>query len=492
MELVKKIINKYYNGSNEELNKIMQIIQHYKQSDMFKSQEKSRDYYMGKHDILYRKQYGLNADGEKQLLVHKPNSRIVDNLYQTILDQKVNYLFSKEPSIVTENEKYLELVTEIFDNKFFKQWYYVGADVYKYGTAFMYVYVDKEGNLKFKKLNSLECIPIWKDNDHDELDKLIRVYKRESYLDNVEDTYIVEVYDINGITTYNLKNNKLELLSSDIQDYLTINGQGYKWGKIPIITFRANELETPLLNRVKTLQDAINEIYSDFKNATEESTYNTVLVIKGYNDVNNSFRYNLNKLGYIPVGTDGAVETLDLQVNHNNYEIIIHLLKKAMYENAKGFDSKNDRVGANPNQMNIQSMYSDIDLDSNATEREFKDSFINLIYFVDKYLSVKGKGNYEKEKISFLFNKDIMINESQAIDDCLKSANIISRKTLLENHPFVSDVDVELKRIKEDMSNMEYNPFENGNSAYVSYDYDTTRPKSNDKSTKKEKEDEKE
>ena len=41
-----------------------------------------------------------------------------------------------------------------------------------------------------------------------------------------------------------------------------------------------------------------------------------------------------------------------------------------------GYDAKDDRIiVGNPNQMNIQSMYSDIDLDANGIETEFQAAF---------------------------------------------------------------------------------------------------------------------
>ena len=43
--------------------------------------------------------------------------------------------------------------------------------------------------------------------------------------------------------------------------------------------------------------------------------------------------------------------------------ILLSLLKDAIIENARGYDAKDDRMSGDPNQMNIQSMYSDIDLD---------------------------------------------------------------------------------------------------------------------------------
>ena len=51
-----------------------------------------------------------------------------------------------------------------------------------------------------------------------------------------------------------------------------------------------------------------------------------------------------------------------------NYNAILQILKKALIENAMGYDAKDDRLGGNANELNIQSMYSDIDLDANGTE----------------------------------------------------------------------------------------------------------------------------
>ena len=46
-----------------------------------------------------------------------------------------------------------------------------------------------------------------------------------------------------------------------------------------------------------------------------------------------------------------------------------------------GYDAKDDRLSGNPNQMNIQSMYSDIDLDANDMETEFQAAFEEILWF---------------------------------------------------------------------------------------------------------------
>lgn len=40
-----------------------------------------------------------------------------------------------------------------------------------------------------------------------------------------------------------------------------------------------------------------------------------------------------------------------------------------------------------------------------------------------------------------VFNRDISINETEAIDQCGKSKGVISDETIVANHPWVSDVE---------------------------------------------------
>ncbi|WP_242821678.1 phage portal protein [Peptostreptococcus anaerobius] len=125
-------------------------------------------------------------------------------------------------------------------------------------------------------------------------------------------------------------------------------------------------------------------------------------------------------------------------------------------ENAKSFDAKDERLGANPNQMNIQSMYSDIDLDSNDIETEFKASFEQLTEFIKMYLEATTDYNSsDKDKIDIIFNKDVLINESQVIEDINNSMALLSMETLIENHPYIDDPAKELERIKSERAEQE-------------------------------------
>ena len=204
----------------------------------------------------------------------------------------------------------------------------------------------------------------------------------------------------------------------------------------------------------------------------EEDTRNTILVLVNYDGENlGEFRKNLATYGAVKVrtvdGAGGDVRTLQVEVNSDNYKAIIELFKKAIIENAMGYDAKDDRMSGNPNQMNIQSMYSDIDLDANGMETEYQASFEELLWFINCHLFNVGMGDYEQEDVEIIFNRDMMLNEGEVIDNISKSVGIISDETLVAQHPWVDDVQAELDRLEEQKKkNMEeyglgFNPGQN-------------------------------
>ena len=145
-----------------------------------------------------------------------------------------------------------------------------------------------------------------------------------------------------------------------------------------------------------------------------------------------------------------SVETLTVEINSENFNSILKLFKDKLIENARGYNAKDDRMGNNPNQMNIQSMYSDIDLDANGMETEFQAAFDDLIWFVNQDFATTGRGDYDGEEVTIVFNRDMLINESEAIDNCSKSVGILSNETIVAQHPWTTDVDLELERLQKE------------------------------------------
>lgn len=415
---------------------------------------KGEEYHNGTHDILKRKRQVIGEGGALETVDNLPNNRIVDNQYGKMVDQKKNYMLGQPFIVRSENKTYSKLLKQIFDRKFHRLLKNVGEDALNMGLGWVFIYYNEQGELSFKRIKAYEMIPVWKDSEHTELDYAIRVYETAIYKNDHEETIEkVEVYKPDGIYRFILDGNKLTADTEPYSSYLTIDEvRDFNWSKIPLIPFRYNSKEIPLIRKVKSLQDGLNLILSNFQNNMEEDARNTILVLINYDNTElGKFRQNLAQYGVVKVtsldGVAGGVETLQIEVNAENYKLILELFKKAIMENAKGYDAKDDRMRGSPNQMNILSMYSDIDLDANEMETEFQASFIDLMWFVDAHLANAGAGNYDSEEVTVIFNRDIMISEGEVIDNIQKSMGILSEETLIDQHPWVDDPVAELARI---------------------------------------------
>ena len=54
------------------------------------------------------------------------------------------------------------------------------------------------------------------------------------------------------------------------------------------------------------------------------------------------------------------------------------------------------------------------------------------------------------EDVNVIFNRDILINESESIDNCLKSVGVLSDETIVSQHPWTVDAKKELARLKSE------------------------------------------
>ncbi|WP_418302332.1 phage portal protein [Lysinibacillus fusiformis] len=432
-------------------------------------------YYIGEQEILKRKREMIGEDGKLVEVEHLPNNQIVDNQYAKLVDQKVNYLLAKPLTFETQNDVYLEQLNLIFNAKFHRTFRNLGEDSLNGGIAWLYIYYEERGQLAFKRFPPYEILPFWKDADHSELEFAVRFYPVSAYEGDKEVIiHKVEKYTAEGIENFVWQNNSLiPDVEKEKTSYITTTDENdetlsLNWERIPLIAFKYNNKEIPLIKRVKSLQDGINIMLSDFENNMQEDARNTILVLENYDGQNlREFRRNLAELGVIKVrgfeGARGDVRALTITVNADNYKALLSLFKKAMIENGRGYDAKDERMSNNPNQMNIQSMYSDIDLDANGIETEYQASFEDLLWFVNVHLVNHQEGDFEGEQVNVIFNRDILINESEAIKNAVDSMPILPMESIIAQHPWTKNPQLEMERKEKERlrEQQEYDDYRN-------------------------------
>ena len=430
-------------------------IQKRKSSPEYKWMLIGENYYAGRHDVLRKTRQAIGSDGKPVQLDNLPNSKHIDNVYKRMVKQKTNYLVGKPFTVNADDKKYQDLLMKFFDKVFFAKMKNITKDALNCGIAWLYVHYDETGNLVFDRFRPYECIPEWEDIDHTRLNSLIRFYDVISYNGmSDEKITLVEYYTKEGIDYFEYYNGSLVGMPPFHEDYMQIGGMTANWDGLPLIPFKYDE-ELPLIANCKSLQDGLNSILSVFDDNMHEDSRNTILILVNYDGENlGEFRQNLATYGAVKVrsseGGNGDLRSLQVEVNSENYKAIIEIFKRAIIENCMGYDVKNEKMSGTPNQMNIESMYNDIDIDASDMETEFQQSLDRLLYFIDLHLANTGQGDYSNVDVDITFNTDMPMDEANTIANMRNSDGLISQRTLVAHHPWVMDPEDEIEQLKKE------------------------------------------
>lgn len=385
---------------------------------------------------------------------------VIDNVYANMVDQKVNYILGKPFAMTTPNDAYAGILQQIFDKAFLRTLTRTAIDAVNEGMAWLFPYYAQDGSLRFQEYPAHEILPFWADAEHTRLDCAIRYYEVVTYEGKQRlNVGHVELYTVEGIQRFIFRNGAL---IPDVEGpgpqvaYATVtdshgHSEPIQWERIPLIAFKCNAHEIPLIKRVQTLQDALNQTRSNWTGTMNKDINTSILAVYGYEgeDVAD-LRRKILQYGAVLLANDGRVEVLNVQHGGGEYTEYITQLHKALIENARGFDAKDDRMAKNPNEMNLRSMYSDIDLDADMMETQFQAALDQLLWFVDRHLINTGQGNFTNEDVTFTFNRNMIVNDSDAIANVSKSEGLVSKETLLAHHPYVTDVKAEMERLDKE------------------------------------------
>lgn len=414
-------------------------------------------YYRDYPDIVFRKKYGIGPNGEKIEIPNVANNKLVHNFTKKLIDQKVGYLLSKPITVQTENEAYEKVLTDDFFGKEFQRLIQrIGKESIQKGKGWLHVYYDENGDFRMKRIPSHEVIPLWRDTDHTELDAIIRVYEYTTY--EAQERKVVtkvEYWDQTGVQRLVYQDDRIV---PDIAydsgwrttHFTVVNPDGseqpYNWSRVPFICFKYNAEELPLLHQIKSLVDDYDKQKSD-NSSNLEDTPNEILVLRNYDGQDlGEFRQNLAAFRAVKVTDDGGVDSLGIDINTGAYTEHQKQNRKDIYEFGRGVDTQSENFGGDKSGIALKFLYADLDMDCNMIETEYQWSLEQLLWFIDAHLDNSGYGDFSKENVTFIFNRDILINETEAITNAMNSVGIESMETIVANHPWTTNTKDELDR----------------------------------------------
>lgn len=453
MQNITQII-KYGPLTAMDLEKIInQEISEWQSSEKRKWMQVGERYYRNKTDILERKRTVIGESGAKEPVANLADNKLVNGFVRKLVDQKVGYLLGKPMSVQTEDKTYLKMLNDIFDRNMMRRIKSLGKEAINKGIAWMYVYYDDNGALSFKKMRSEEIIPLWRDEAHTELDAIIRVYEVIVFEGTNQKTVKkVEWWDTNGVRRYVVQNGlvpDVEVGEIDSHFKVIIDGveKPMNWERVPFIPFKYNEEEQPLVELIKSLVDDYDRNKSDNSNNLEDLP-NSIYVVKNYGGTDAAeFRKNISIYRVAFVEGDGGIDTIELKIDTEAYKNHMDSNRKDIYEFGRGVDTQSDKFGGEKSGIALKFLYADLDMDCNILETEFQASLEQLEWFIDTHIYNTTGVDYSDKDVEFIFNRDIPINETEAIRNIKDSIGILSDETLISQHPWVTDVIAELNRI---------------------------------------------
>lgn len=427
-------------------------------------------YYRNRNIRIKEKTRFIYIEEKKQIVHTLANTQSAHAFMKKLVNQKASYLLGKPFSVSTEQAPLEEELSEIFNKAFYRKILKVGKDAIKYGLGWLQVYYDEQGNLNFKRIPIREIIPFWKDTDRTELEALMRTYTIVDYGTGGKKSEIrkVEYYDKTGVYYFKIENDKLVadpdketvfeghfsvkktvVVGQDAEgnDITKEIEEAQAWQQIPFIAFKFNDDELGILTFIKDLIDDYDKNNSDVSDQLQD-TPNAIKVVKGYNgESKEEFAHNINIYRTIFIDDGGEVSavqtTIDIQALNSHLE----RLRKDIYEFGGGVDSQRDTQNM-ASGVALKFRYADLDLDAKFMSTEFSASMERLLWFVCADLEGRGEGEFDPEEVDIVWNTDMAQAEGEVIDNINKSASLLSRETLLANHPWVANVEEEIQKMQ--------------------------------------------
>ena len=94
-------------------------------------------------------------------------------------------------------------------------------------------------------------------------------------------------------------------------------------------------------------------------------------------------------------------------------------------------------------------MYSLLEMKTGLMETEFRLGFARLVRAICRHQGIKCS------TVNQTWTRTRIRNDAELVQMCRDSIGIISQKTILKNHPFVTDIEEELKQLEKERQEAE-------------------------------------
>lgn len=480
MEIVKANIEYGAKGiSNKDITR--NILNEWRGSQAIKDMVEAELYYKVQNTAIDDKTRSYK-DEVGQVILNDTLSNVKSKTaqYRKSVNQKLNFALTKPFIISCNNDKYKQKWEEFLTEDIRAVIQRTGKDGINKGIGWSYPWIDATGALQLIDLEPETLYPAWTDRAHTKLDAIVRDYtiteytnltpmnkrKVEFWNSEIVEKYIdysmgedgtngdLEVDTDNG--DYELKQDEKERASIQQTHMKKQDGSGISWERVPFIFFKGCDDESPLLVECKTDVDSYDMVKSKAIDSILDDIDAVLIVEQMSAEMGELARARKmvqnSRIMVVEPGGNAHFEKVNVDVSAITQEL--DLIRKDVQDNTSTVDLTTIKLGTNPSGESMKSFYEPLNTWCNGFESQFRVYMKNLKYFFDKWLSWQGGfGSFEelqKIDITFTLVRDMMINETNIIDNIVKLDGKISQETLDEMNPWVENHEKEQQRREED------------------------------------------
>ena len=407
-----------------------------------------KDYY---HNKTLIKETGVVPKTKSNVLRNADN-RIAHNFHQLLVDEKVAYMFTYPILIdVDDNETINERVDDVLGQEFVRKMKDLGVEASNTGCGWLHYWANEKNEFKYEKVESEQIIPFYSDDLERELIEVLRTYKVVEYDDNLTaiEFIVVEDWTKETFDQYKFR------YTIDGQDESQLKGIRHNFGRVPFIPFANNSDETSDLIKYKDLVDLYDRVVSGYANDIED-IQEVMWIVTNYDGKSGDFLKDVKKYKTIFLedegdGAKGDVKTLSVEIPVEARNSLLELLKKQIYESGQGLQQDNENFG-NASGVALKFFYRKLELKAGLLETEFRESINKLVEAILDFYHLPHK------KISQVWSRNMIASDLETSQIATQSVGIIPEKLILQNHPWVEDVD-EAERLLEEEEEKEVESF---------------------------------
>lgn len=413
---------------------VKKIIDNHKQYEMPRLQ-KLEDYYLAKNEILKRQMVDST----------KPNNRIANPYANYITDTLTGYFMGEPITYSAIDNSIVEELNLIFEyNDEADENVELARSCSIFGVGYEMLYVDIDGNIRFKRLDAKECIPVYDDTIENELLYFVRYYLDKDIATDKEFMWI-EVIDKEKTMRYKATNtgSNMELIE-EIPHYFNM---------VPIAIYKNNEEEVGDFENVISLIDAYDKLESDSLNDFEYFCDAYLALIGFTADADDVAQMKENRVLLLDKDTDAkwlikdeqdsTVENLKTRIDKD-----IHKFSKCPNLADENFASNASGVAIKYKMVGTENLIA-------VKERKFKRGLQRRLELISIVQNIK-LNQFDWRAVDIIFTRNLPTNDTEIASMVNTLSNIVSTETLLAQIPFVEDIQAEMERLEKEKEN---NPF---------------------------------